>query len=496
MKSQLALSTLLLVLLFAYTGGSKVLCQEKDNVFYPRMDAKTSSEMYSDVKRIIEVDELERPTNLLTELSLDSVFKKIICAQNEMTSDKLNLVGDIKGHYNGCDSLVYYANHSFLRGAISAYNDHRPFVISPDVIWLLITQGFTNHVANNAEDLRNQFVNFKGKAKLQVNYDASSMNLMTWNNMFSSFPKMIAEQTNKELIDVLISDFSTTTVASKTTSAITIMSAFNPFFDYYGASVLCGIPEVILEGSPEDWDKVLAKAQYLKKYGLEWWIDELIPVLEKIKKSAEGDVDREFWRNLVKYQSDWICGLEGHVDGWIIKFFPYFDDGYKRNLEAKLSISSLTGTGLPSELVKVDLIYNYRNGAVNKTVPLEIWAGFIGLRQDKESFALKPEIGWFVKKKDEGDMRIRNYIERESFYGDYFFTVDRLPKEILSLKDVNYMSISFRGEILIPNEMKQMKIKYMSLTGKIDAKGITRICKMFPYTEITINDVVYNELKE
>lgn len=496
MKSHLNLFLLALILLFGCKGGTKAAYQDKDNIVYPRMDKTIQSEMYADTKIVIEVDKLERATKSLPELSIDTVFQKIIHVQNETNFENLSLVESIIGHYNGCDSLVYFENQSFLRGAIKAYNDHRPFVISPDAIWLLITQGFANHVANNAEDLRSQFVDFEGKARLEVRYDANSVNLMTWDDLFSGFPKMIAEHTNKELITTLTSDFTTTTVASQTASAITIMSAFDSYFDYYGAVVLCGIPEIILEGTPEDWNKILTKAEYLRKYKLDWWIDELMPVLDKIKKSAEGDIDKEFWRNMVKYEPDETCGLEGYVDGWIVKLFPYFDSGNKRNLEAQLSISSLTGTGLPSELVKVDLTYHYEDGDIDETVLLEIWAGFIGLRQDKESFALKPEIGWFVKKKDEEDMRVKNYIESEEDSQSYSFIVDEVPKELLSLKEIRFLFITFRGDIIIPNEMKKIKIRYLALQGEIDADGIKRICKMFPNTGVLINGVTYRELKE
>lgn len=49
-----------------------------------------------------------------------------------------------------------------------AYADHRPFVLSPDMIWLLISQGFAQHVNANHESLRKYFVDFSGKQSLVV----------------------------------------------------------------------------------------------------------------------------------------------------------------------------------------------------------------------------------------------------------------------------------------------------------------------------------------
>lgn len=43
-----------------------------------------------------------------------------------------------------------------------AYADHRPFVLSPDMIWLLISQGFARHINANQESMRNELVDFSG----------------------------------------------------------------------------------------------------------------------------------------------------------------------------------------------------------------------------------------------------------------------------------------------------------------------------------------------
>ena len=49
--------------------------------------------------------------------------------------------GVIKSSIDG-DSLISFGTHSFYKGMINAYASHRGIVLSPDVIWLLISQGF------------------------------------------------------------------------------------------------------------------------------------------------------------------------------------------------------------------------------------------------------------------------------------------------------------------------------------------------------------------
>lgn len=52
-----------------------------------------------------------------------------------------------------------------------AYADHRPFVLSPDMIWLLISQGFARHINANQESMRNELVDFSGKLSLIIRED-------------------------------------------------------------------------------------------------------------------------------------------------------------------------------------------------------------------------------------------------------------------------------------------------------------------------------------
>ena len=48
------------------------------------------------------------------------------------------------------DSLVlWYGAHPFFYGMYEAYADHRPFVLSPDMVWMLISQGFSHHINAN-----------------------------------------------------------------------------------------------------------------------------------------------------------------------------------------------------------------------------------------------------------------------------------------------------------------------------------------------------------
>ena len=84
------------------------------------------------------------------------------------------------------------------------------------------------------------------------------------------------------------------------TFKITIMSAFKKFFNYQ--MILCGcvIPYIILEGTAEDYKKIISKANQLKKYDLDWYINRIIPHIQKMVDAKEGNIDIDHFKNIIQ----------------------------------------------------------------------------------------------------------------------------------------------------------------------------------------------------
>lgn len=62
--------------------------------------------------------------------------------------------------------------HQFLLMLDAGFNRHKPITISPDNLWLLICQGFAEHVKQNAWLLKHKLVNFGlGKRTITVEVD-------------------------------------------------------------------------------------------------------------------------------------------------------------------------------------------------------------------------------------------------------------------------------------------------------------------------------------
>lgn len=438
-----------------------------------------------------QVEELSKPENLLPVTSYQKICELLresdLKLQNP-SEDTLSIVAksDI------ADSLVYFGARPFFNGIYKAYAEHRPYVLSPDMIWLLICQGFAQHVAANKEALRDYFVDFEGSTSLVIVSDDIPLTAPAerWEAIFPQFTAQLAQNTKNNIIQTLSADFSTTTNVERMASQITIMKAMENYFEYIVVYVGCGIPEITLLGTTEDWKLILDKTKQLARYDLGWWVDEMVPILEQFVKTSKGKVNKKFWMNMFKYHDSKKAYEPGKSDGWILKFFPYDKNGNRNNMV------ELEGTGnLPNETVKVDLKYIEitLDGKQEETM-LELLAGFVGAEQDEATFALTPRIGWMISRKEAGSEAQQNELEEKGYSG--FRTrmrLNKIPDALLEVPFFRRLEIEFIDEINIPDEMGKMDIRSLTLTGKTTPAEIERIKKMFPETNLKINNIEINK---
>lgn len=448
-----------------------------------------------------EVEKLSKPERLLPLQSYDDIYKDMILTDAHVSKWDIERKGiDFKYHLlaksKAPDSLVNYGSHSFFYGMYEAYAHHRPFVLSPDMIWLLISQGFARHVQANPEKLRKYFVDFSGKLSLTV---VAGNDLLKdseqWEELFPQFTAQIAEHTGEELINTLTADFSTTMAVEKVASEITIMEAMEPYFEFVVIYAVCGIPQITLKGTTEDWEKILEKTRKLGKYDLRWWTKELDPILKEFIRASKGQINKRFWRNMFKYHSKKRYGAPKIIDGWIVKFFPYDKDG-RRN-----SLNRLVGTqSLPEEVVKVDLKYLKTDGVHTEETMLELWAGFIGLEQNTETYALTPQISWMIRKKDVNREVLYQNLESDNVpYSGLGSGIDlkiiEVPEVLKKFDTIYALGLRFKKEVFLPDWMKKKRIGKLFIDGTISDKEKQKILDWFPNTEIELNGKKYHEGK-
>jgi len=310
------------------------------------------------------------------------------------------------GYNSDCIEKVFF--NPLVNGIHLAFEQHRPVVLSPDMLWITILQGLSQHIRNNSEHFRHKLVAHQGKLTLKVSLpdfiEGSPEN--DWEGILAQFSAAIKDNVSANY-DRLIADFSTTGPLERAVCDVTLMDMFSPFFEYLALSG-CGIPTITLEGEQADWTRLKQKVEYLSEFELDWWLEDLRIITEQFARAARGQVDRGFWQGMYKVRNGYG---DVRINGWIARLFPYIKCW---NTETFTVVNPLLGTpyDLPPGSENDDSIPEVSSNrlpsglatAVVTTLDLRTSArkevnfigGFVGVEQVDGTMAIRPKLGWAV----------------------------------------------------------------------------------------------------
>jgi hypothetical protein len=291
-----------------------------------------------------------------------------------------------------------------------AFSNHRPLVLSPDAIWLTIVQGFAHHLQENAEVFRGRIVSHHGKKELRV--QTLSLEADAWPQLISQLTDQIRDNSDPFLYENLSCEFSTTTPTIKTACQIALMEGYERYFEYIMECV-CGIPQITLEGTAEDWQRIRERVEVLATFDFGWWTSRLAPILDQFISTAKGTPDLSFWQAIYKPEQLYAQEM---ATGWIADLFPYLAYGdspssMSRNpnlteveridwIPQKTEANKFPGVTLesfPTGISRAPVTVTYPD---DSQTPIELLGGFFGVSQSQEDGALAPIISWAVVKKD------------------------------------------------------------------------------------------------
>ena len=378
----------------------------------------------------------------------------------------------------------------FFQTIVRAYAEHRPLVLSPDMVWLLISQGFARYVNAHSDELRNQIVSHTEKMDLVVETEKDLLHEdADWKKLIAGFAAQINEYTKGDVAKTITADFTTTGVTERIVSQVTLMETVKTYFDYVVHYMGCGIPSITLMGTPQDWQKVLEKTEQLEKYGMGDWIKSLKPILTEFIKASEGKPNQAFWQNMVKKENpdklvgNKVCDFRKPtvLDGWMLKLFP---DENGQTLDQVPHIHEM-----PSERVYVDFRYqviDIANGNVIVDTPMELIAGYIGTEVDTLTHALTPKMGWMVRQIESNEKiveSLKKKAEEDSFDG-LDLRVNRVPEHLAQLKYIKRLTLNFTDKVALPEWFYGLQIDNLTIKGEMSDEQEAAIKKHFPKADI------------
>ena len=122
-----------------------------------------------------------------------------------------------------------------------------------------------------------------------------------------------------------------------------------------------------------------------------------IPFIDKIietkiyynQNKAINNEIRNFWKDMIRVKRGG-CYEPDVIDGWIIKFIP--------NLSEKepTIYKHLNDYEIPDEILNCPLKLIFTNGSCTIEYDCSLASGFYGMIQDKNTFNVKPVIGYAI----------------------------------------------------------------------------------------------------
>lgn len=216
---------------------------------------------------------------------------------------------------------IPYSNliNSGLVGLLSeAYSNHRKVAIAPQDVWMLLISEIAIEVNAHAVTYRELFTDSDEKQELSVpSGSMTDMPMHVLSNMLSKCVNFDAE--------LLFPVFSTSTHMSDEMTHALFCDMASPYYDY--SMFCCGIPEIKLMGTWDDWEHLYFNWQSLNAVftsanaNLTEYFARVDHVLKQILFTfSADDANVGFWENIFT-QKNVGSGGELAINGWIADLF-------------------------------------------------------------------------------------------------------------------------------------------------------------------------------
>ncbi|KAI5068760.1 hypothetical protein GOP47_0017105 [Adiantum capillus-veneris] len=306
------------------------------------------------------------------------------------------------------------SNSGFVRAVVEAYICHRNLVIRPDDVWLAILIQFGFYVNANAEAFRSLFVAHQGKKELTVHQVGSLESVDYVRFVHDMVSQLRANITDLSFCDWVLPRFSTTTHDDTIVASVALMASMKKYFEHRFC-ILCGIPQVTLAGTVQDWEEIDARINRLETGGYGKVCSEWASMLKKISsqfiQTSRNVVDTEFWGKIC----DYTVGGSGpsFLSGWITAFCVFDGQGNWQATDFTAPISGrrasqqsephtlefpvIDTSDIPPGYITVDVTVD-DNGEEHETL---MFAGHMGYDIVQEGYGIAPKLAWAIALKGE-----------------------------------------------------------------------------------------------
>ncbi len=277
-----------------------------------------------------------------------------------------------------------------IQAAFYAFSQHIPLRIEPAYFWTTIIQEVATMVKLNPSKFAGVFNGDPSNKRLVkvICDELYGGNDVAWPLAISRFQTELAKQTGSALIKGFYPHFSTDDETRKLAYLVSVMNAASPFFEYE-VHTLCGIPEIYLEGTLEDWGRLYQRILWLETtFGKCGYFDGLKNLIDQIGRQVkQNSPDIEFWISMFKYRQESGGDL---VTGWIADLYAHAYTSTGPVLKTERTSWGYSLNAFPSGMSVVPFIWQ----VLDQRYPMRVFAGLTGIKL--ENGVLVPTIGYGV----------------------------------------------------------------------------------------------------
>lgn len=208
------------------------------------------------------------------------------------------------------------------------WDNHYPIVLRPDYFHHIILCEVAAHIKKNAEKFRSLFTTSAEKKELAVH--SFDPYILPLHSMVDQLKINIPSD-----ISSLLPEFSTTTESSRFAFAAAFCDAMSPYYSY--SMFCCGIPKARIEGTVEDWTKII---ESLRSVADMLQLQDYLYKVEKAINNVRQAIVRNEPSHIAGIFSLVSCGSgsQVEVDGWITDIFiEYPRVGYVGNFPSGIA---------------------------------------------------------------------------------------------------------------------------------------------------------------
>ena len=290
--------------------------------------------------------------NFPNQCSIKELLKAKYIEENKILNHNFQL----NNNFNMWVNTTKEPESSLIEGFIQAYLNNCSITLNPDIIWLLIMQGFSRYMYLNKRAGNINIIKNRKIKKIMItkeNFYPLKSKENDWKEVIHNLYIKINSFLLDKGLEKLLPKFSTTDSMSIIACHLFLLFKKNKIISFEKREITKGnIPNIILEGFSDDYQNIVTKIKYLDKYGLNWWTKELKIILENIIKTKNAKTSNSipninFWKNMIFCEEKNSNENNSNLSsiGWLFKFFPDF--------EKKMFVKSFNKLKIPSSNLSI-----------------------------------------------------------------------------------------------------------------------------------------------